>query len=315
MKILSLSCRNGIRGHANVFIITLATLCIASCSSAHKRLVTYHVEFEADGVPYSGTTKFTWYAAQNFEYSFTAIDFDKARIRGTLKDGTKYIIATSTLNYNNYYFDKARHGRVAVGSIIFLRTAPNLAESFDKSHTHSPGHIVHITNSYITVGDAHGISYGVAEAAQRAYYAAGQHIESYYTVGVKITPFHDAKQAVDDFYNTGPPRYPAPKDYKPSTFNFHPIEARVENSDADITYDGKLFHVMLPNTGLATPWVLATGVHGIGGVVRGLRPNIVVGLDGEEITIKPLGRMVNAGINTATGRALLFYECDTSLGF
>jgi len=285
----------------------LAALIITACSSASKEVVTYHVEFVVDGTPYRAITEFEWYHADNFSYSFSTITFDNAFIHGSLKDGTKYIVSSSDINYLKF-------GSAKVDSRIYLKIMPGLVESFDKTHTHSQRHIVQILNSCINISSEQRVWYHEAMDAKRAYDASVKNTSYYYTVGAKVTPFNDAGRALSDYFNMGPPNYPAPSDYKKPEFNFHPGNDHIDNSDGDMIFDGKSFNVAFPISGVATTWVLAPHVHIVGIAVSGQRPDIMVNMSNERIIIPPL-TSVKTSIDPATGKAVIFYQDDASLRF
>jgi hypothetical protein len=293
------------RGYCKIAVILLTAMLLTACNSAGKKVVTYHVEFMVDGALHSATTKFTWYHADNISTGFSTVNFDNASAHGTLKDGTKYIIYS-------YDIDYSKSGRTKVDSRIFLQITPNLAESFDKTHFHSPSHTVKIVNSYADIGNENDSSYNEAEDARSASYASVEGSNYYYTVGAKNTPFFDAKSALNDFFNMGPEIGQMPQDYKKPEFSLHPTNANVENSDADITFSDGAFDVSFSSSGSATPWVMAPGVHEVGIGVAGSRPDIAIKLRNERIKISTMVT-VNAAVDPETGKVVDFYENDISL--
>lgn len=295
------------RGYCKVAAILLTVMFLTACNSAGKRVVTYHVEFMVDGAPYSATTKFTWYHAENISTGFSAVNFDNASARGTLKDGTKYIIYS-------YDIDYSKSGRAKVESRIFLQITPNLAESFDKTHLHSPSHTVKIVNSYADIGNEGYASYNEAEDARSASGAPVEGSNYYYTVGAKSTPFSDPKVALKDFFNMGPEIGQMPQDYKNPEFSLHPINANVENSDADVTFSDDAFDVSFPGSGSATPWVTASKAHEVGIGFTENRPDILIKLQNERVKISTMVT-VSAAVDPETGKAVDFYENDISLRF
>lgn len=295
------------RGCCKVTAILLTAMLLTACNSAGKKVVTYHVEFMVDGALHSATTKFTWYHADNISTGFSTVNFDNVSAHGTLKDGTKYIIYS-------YDIDYSKSGHAKVDSRIFLQITPNLAESFDKTHIHSPSHTVQIVSSYADIGNENYASYNEAEDARSASYASIEGSNYYYTVGAKSTPFFDPKSALNDFFNMGPPIGPVPQDYKNPEFGLHPINANVENSDADITFSGGAFDVSFPSSGSVTPWVMAPGVREVGIGVTGNRPDIAIKLQNERIKISTMVT-VSAAVDPETGKAVDFYEDDISLRF
>lgn len=315
MKTSSLTQKVCSRRHLGVFVLLLQLLFLAGCNVANKKLVTYHVEFVADGIPYSVQTHFFWYSASDFERgTVTAIGLDNDRINGTLKDGTKFVVLAYKPFYNSYYFDHYKHSRNAVESRIYLRAAPNLVTSFDKTHTHSPTHDIRIKNSYVVVGNAQGAPYGTVRAMEHTDYTAARREKYYYTVGAKITPFQSTKQALDDYSNNGPIRYPAPPSYKKPTFNFHFYNATIENSEADIVYDGNAFRVTFPDSGLATTWVLVPDMRLVGGgAFRGSSPDVAVMFGNERTTIRDI--QPSAVTDPTTGKAVIVYEDGAWLHF
>jgi len=294
--------------YPSLLVPLFTALLLSGCNSAYKKLVTYHVEFVADGVHYSRTIQYPWYYIQTFEYTRHYADYNKSSIHGFLKNGSGYIIDGSSY----YYYES---GHTDTKSTIFVRITPTIVESFDLKHFHSPHHQIHITQSYVNIRNEGEVPYNTAVDVDKRYRASQKYLSYYFSVGAKITPFSSTTQTEDDFYNTSPSPFQAPGTWKKPEFNFHPADAVIGNSDADITYDGKLFHAAFPGTGLATTWVLAPDVHLDGIGISGQRPSIITTLNGKEVIIKPMGRMVKAGINTVTGKAVLFYECDASLHF
>lgn len=296
-----------IRGFFKALVILVVALVLTSCNSAKKKVVTYHVEFVVDGVPYAGTTRFDWYHANNFSYSFSAINVKDSVIRGTLKDGTKYIVYS-------YNLDDSKSGRIDVKSRVFLRTAATLVESFDNTHVHSPNHVVRIANSYVNIGRERLALYSKAGDVSRESSAILKNYGYYYTVGANITPFDDSNRAMKDYFNMGPPPYADSKGYKPPEFRLHPGKNGVENSDADISYDGNLFSVKFPGSGLASTWVLAPNVHVDGIAIAGHRPTIAIDLNGQKLGISDM-ETVRSAVDLKSGKAVDFYENTISLPF
>lgn len=287
--------------------VLFVTLFSMSTSSASKKDVAYHVEFVADGTPYGGTAKYTWYDANNISTGFRAKNFEDTFVRGTLRDGTKYVAYSREVSGSSY-------GRIKVNSIIFLQVTPGLAESFDNTRTHSSRHTVRIINSYVDIGNEHVASYREAEDVRSASAASEMSANYYYTIGAKITPFNEPKHALSDFFNMGPPTYPVPEDYKKPEFLIHPFNADIEYSDADVTFNNGVFDVVFPSSGLAAPWVMAPAVHTNGAGITGRRPNIVINIHNERTSI-PNTVTVNAAIDPVTGKAVDFYEDDIALRF
>jgi hypothetical protein len=296
-----------IRGFFKTLIILLVALFLTSCSSAKKKVVTYHVEFVVDGIPYAGTTKFLWYHAKNFSYSFSAIDLKDAFIRGTLKDGTKYVVYS-------YNIDDSKSGRIDVKSRVFLKTVASVVESFDNAHLHSSNHVVRVVHSYADIGTERFAGYNEAGDVARESSKLRKSYAYYYTIGANVTPFNDSSRAMKDYFNMGPPAYPVPQDYKPPEFRLHPGNNDIENSDADIKYDGNAYNVRFPGSGLASTWVMAPDVHVDGIGIAGRRPTIVINLNNENIGITSL-ETVSSAVDLKTGKAVDFYVDETSLPF
>ncbi|HEX5463329.1 MAG TPA: hypothetical protein VFW88_01275 [Burkholderiales bacterium] len=273
--------------HIKVLASVFLALPLTACYSAYQETVTYHVEFVADGIPYSVTSNGVWYHGRNVSYDTEAVDFNADRIRGTLKDGTKYVI--SGKNFSFYKF-----GRTTVQSTIYLRTDQNTLESFDNVHTNSMHHTVNIIKSYISIGNRQQIPYRNVENAVHAQDASLRSAKYYYTVVATVTPFKNSKQALDSFYSEN---------------------SDIESSDADITYDGKFFHAKFPSSDLAITWVLAPDIDIRGvGEFRGSRPDILVEFDKKQISINSMA-MTNAGIDAVTGKAIIFRVDDAFLSF
>ena len=67
---------------------------VSACSKpmVDKKLITYRLDFEADGQLYSATAVLTCYHMWDFERGDRWVgDLDDSVIRGTLKDGSKYL--------------------------------------------------------------------------------------------------------------------------------------------------------------------------------------------------------------------------------
>lgn len=301
------SCIGNIRGLFKALIILLVALVLTSCDSAKKKVVTYHVEFVVDGVPYAGTTRFDWYHADNFSHSFIAINVRDSVIRGTLKDGTEYVAYS-------YNIDDSKSGRIDVKSRVFLRTAATLVESFDNTHVHSANHVVQIVNSYADIGRERFALYSKAGDVSRESSATLKNYGYYYTVGANITPFDDSDRAMKDYFNMGPPPYADSKGYKPPEFRLHPGKNGVENSDADISYGANLFSVKFPGSGLASTWVLAPNVHVDGIAIAGRRPTIAIDLNGQKLGISDM-ETVRSVVDLKSGKAVDFYENTVALPF
>lgn len=287
-------------------IATLASLFLASCSSTTQKLVTYHVEFMADGSAYNVVTKYMWYHTERFANDSYRANYATSQIRGTLKDGSQYEIIPS-----GYAFYESGH--TDVQSVIYIRTTRNIAESFDETHDHSPSHTVHITKSYVDITDAGGASDSVAESANKDYLLVQKSYRVYQAVGAKVTPFSNVEEAKKSFINSGTPTIPPPLGYKNAAFNFHPIDAVLANSEADMTYDGQSFHAAFPRSREASIWVLDPDVGVEGEYTTGHHLDINVSFGGKNIFVDPIMRSFY--LDPISQKVIIFFKDEAVLGF
>lgn len=224
-----------------------------------KRLVTYHVTFEADGTKYNVETSFFLYHTRNISYETFFADYSKADIDGRLKDGSKYEIHVTNIP-NSLYSNANAH------SEIFVQISPNTVESFDQNHFKSPHHVIDIQKTYFDVGNPEKSYYKTAEVAHRAYLSSVKYSHYYYTVGAQVTEFSNINDAS-------------------SRFSPAKIDSR-NDSDSDTTYDGHTFNVSFPQSGKVGIWVLDPGiVREDTNVWKGSEPDSVVKLNNFEATI------------------------------
>ena len=291
----------------SAWMLMVVALSLTSCTSTYEKIVTYHVEFTADGINYNVTTRYPWYYVQMFAVDHQWADYNRARIQGALKDGSEYFVTAGEY----YYYES---GRTNVQPTIFVRIAPNLAESFDANHSHSSHHTIHIIKAYVDIRNEGNVPYDVAEKINEKYIASQKYIHIYHSVGAKFTPFDSVKDAQHDFYSGSMPENSTLPSYKDAKFSFHPLDATIANSDVDITYDGQFFHPVFPSAGLTPTWVEDPHITASGDYTSGTPSDIAIKFNHESLVISPTIRRTFY-LDPRTHKVIIFYDDDAQLLF
>lgn len=307
------------------YAVALWVLLLSGCSPpwVDKSLVTYHVEFEADGRSYSATSTMTCYHVWSFALGDRWIgDFDDLIIRGSLVDGSKYLAVPSKWTCSG----SAEHRKVSTAIYIqLLGSNGNLVESFDDRHDHSVHHQIRVRASLVSV-ESDGVA--LAETAKKTWFDYNErhstsHWDKYYqTVGAKATPFADPGQAKKDFLTNECPAGATESarfnlGCADSVFHFHPIDAVSDESEAIDAWDGNAFNVILGRSTEAQTWVLNPNISYDGKTRSYKSPEgsyIAINFNGQRINVPSLlGREFY--LDPASGKVVIFFEDDVILSF
>ncbi|WP_250625289.1 hypothetical protein [Pinirhizobacter soli] len=292
-------------------IALLALLCTGCSPFAKKKLITYHVSFEADGQKYSVTSTYVCYGFWDFERGENwRVTPDDTDIHGVLVDGSQFVIkATHGYSCNDW-------SRKNILSTIFVRLSPDkesVVESFDDRHEHSPHHKIRIGESYLDFS-FRGVV--LAAAVKPVYPSPGE--GAYISVGAKMTPFSDVAQAKEDFSSGKCLRRSDIMQGQQCTdplLDFHPEDAVVGNSDGHAVRDAGRFNVILNDTTEAPLWVFTDDIHRANGIFVAKKHDVGVNFNGQKVAdLEPFFDRYFY-LDPVSGHVIIFYVDDQFLRF
>lgn len=306
-------------------LTVLLPLLITSCSPiASRRVIDYHVEFEADGQDYRVSATYTCYGEWSYElgdhWFGTA---SETVIHGALKDGSRYAV----LSGKGYPCTGV--GRLDVPSTIYVLVSPgpgSVVEGFDNAHDRSLHHRVHIKQSFMDFKEGGMLLESSVRKIMQGEAPTPDFLE-YQTVGAKQTPFSDVEAAKRDFYKG---ECPTRQDIRAqlgctdAVFNFHPVDAVISNTEASTTFGGHTFNVTMGRSSEASIWFadpsvvchqLSCGERGPGNSFqREWKQDILVNFQNQTFAMTPfLDRTFY--LDPSTHKVIVLYVDSVALNF